>query len=628
MKLYRTMSAMGMVPDELNTISENLANQAMMELQLEDNKRVRQGKTKVTNTKTKQFASTYLQNFMTSLQDQISKLERDAVACKRQILDLRKTYEQQIVALRRQEGRLSKAESEAKSQSLFCRYLQGVVVIVKNFLKTMTKNVIKMATDILSGDMEFSFSEIKKRVLDDTISAASTAGVQALELSLSTAAIAAERSGGAQAMEVVNQLSRTVHSVISDICSGPVRDVVEDVKEYSDAAMNPNPYAVVSEELAKKTQKVNKARKEAFKESGGMRNLDDSAGASYDATVDAAKEEFFSEQALEDYAKMAAKTGLSAGTNAFPPAKAVAAATSILSDSYLAFCKSTDDLPAISILEKNSSQARATDTNQIKALRVDINNRSKQIDQTSKSILNKINDKDATDVEIIQYDFCVSFLIQATNQLSFLSKTFPYMDKDGLVTLFFSYLGDSSFEKARNLLNANMLSMLLRGFFVFVEEELQHTAQGCPLLPKGLADQIKARYNLTQTNFCKSLSKPEVDNMIKAYNKIARIKPTKATSIESLTKDNKALFQNAEKAFADKYLPQGTTLQTRALPKIMKQTVKKDTTGPNANGTGTETNSGLLPVVVGGVVLAGLGALSFWFYNQTKNSLPDEPNEQ
>jgi hypothetical protein len=607
--------ALGMTPKGLDSISQQLADEAMLSIEQQDRLAEKQGKSKISNDKTRTYTSAYLNSFVSGLSNRIKVLEDDAASCKTKIYNLRKEYETQVAGLRRKESQLQKLEDSAKFRSTFCNFLKGVVKICFDFYIQMNKNIIAIAVDLLSGDLEFSFSEIKKRLLDDTLKAVSTAGVQSLNLTLATAASAAERVGGAQALAVINSISKAVHSAISNACSGPIKDIAKSVAEYSEAAMNPNPAAVFAEGISKKVQKTSNKTDKIYGKAGSMEMGD----ATKDSLA-AIKQELFSEDALKDYAKVAAKTGLSAATSAFPPAKAVAAATSVLSDSYLAFCQATDDLPAILIAEKSGAKSEVVSKGKVAALRKDIDSKADRIEQQSLIILRKINEKDATDVEIIQYNFCVAFLMRSTNQLSFLAKTFPYLSKEELVTVFFSYLGDVEFGKARDLLNANMLSMFLRAFFVFVDEELQHEAQQCPLLPKGLADQMKKRYNLTQENYCKNLSNPEIREMLHAYDLLPKYVPTKATSIESLVAENKSLFQMAEKDFAAKYLPAGTKLSTRALIRVKKQDPKKQSiqkgTTENLETNEQKTKSSLWRNVAIGIGVTSLGVIGYYGYTK------------
>lgn len=599
-----------MTPKELDSISQQLLDEAMLNIEQQDRSAEQQGRVKISNSETRVYTSTYLSTLILSLNGRIKNLEDAAKACKTKIYNLRKEYENQVATLRRKESQLKRLEDDVKFQSTFCNFLKGVVKICFDFYVQMNKNIINIAVDMLSGDLEFSFDEIKKRLVDDTLKAVSTATVKGLELTLATAAAAAERVGGAQALAVINSISKAVHSAISNACSGPIKEIAKSVAEYSEAAMNPNPAAVFAEGVSSKVQKTSSKTSKVYDKVGLL-----GAGKATRESLDIIKQELFSEEALKDYAKTAAKTGLSATTNAFPPAKAVAAATSVLSDSYLAFCEATNDLPAVLIAEKTGAKSQNVSKGKIAALRRDINLKSGQIEQQSIAILRKINEKDATDVEIIQYNFCVTFLTRSTNQLSFLAKTFPYLSKEELVTVFFSYLGDVEFGKARDLLNANMMSMFLRAFFVFVDEELHYETQQCPLLPKGLADQIKTRYNLTQENYCKNMSNPEIREMLHAYNLLPKYVPTKATSIESLVKENKSLFQMAEKDFVAKYLPAGTKFSTRALLRVKKHDAKKQNIDADSAKEGSQTSKApLWKKIAIGVGITSLGVIGYYGY--------------
>ncbi len=731
---------LGMIPNELDSIADTYANEALLEMQKEDRARVQKGKPKITNDKTEKFTSAYMRNVMQGLDSHIKDLEQQALRCKTDILNLRKQYEQQVSVLRRKETKLANLEKSDGFAKLFCGFLQGIASIVIRFYKDMLKNVVNMAVDLISGDLEISFSSIKQRLLDDTIQAAAKANISALNLVLSNATVVAGQVGGAQAMGVVAKISQTVHSVIKNACSGPIREVVGTVKEFAEAATNPNPASVIADDLQGKLVTVGK--KTAF-ESGKriatevvikkipssqlriiltkvVKNvtLDDidaflsaenpidaekllgqlqtkvnsevsrikkqiatypnkaltdlqesakrqlqnelsqaqlklnkinesisnfpskivdsvlgslqgvkkdakqSANIVKDEATEQIQKELFSDDALKDYAKTAAKAGVSAATNAFPPAKAVSAVVLVLSTAYTEFCEASEDLPALDLAVKKGKKSYDVDQKQITQMRQQIAQDSQQIEQTNIQIINTINRKDATEIEKAQYTFCEFFLIRSTNQLEFLAKSFPYMTKEELVTVFFSRIGEDDFAKLRVLVNANMLSLLLRAFFAYVEEELDYQPTVCPLLPPGLLKQVQARYGLDQSNYCKNLSQPEVRAMINAYNKLPTSGPTKATSIESLTKTNKALFQKAEAQFIEKYLPKSGPLRSKILSQLAKSDPKKFGSAVLMKGSILD-NLNAPTVITSSIILVGLGLAGYYGY-KTYYSAKDE----
>ncbi len=722
--------ALGMTPNELNSEADRFASEALLELERQDRERARQGRATLVNSKTKEFTSTYMQAFMQGLDSHLKDLEQRADRCKKDILDLRRLYEQEVSRLRAKESSLERLEKTPSYQKIFSSLCQGIVVIVKGFFEDMLKSTVDMAVDLLTGDLDMSLSAIRQRLLEDVARAGAKAQVQALSLALANATAVAGKVGGAQSMEVVSKLSVAVHSAIKNACSGTMRSIVGTVKEYSVAAANPNPGEVFKEELTKNIKDTGKKAAfaagksvaksivreipsselqaivnkqlsslslediEAFVnaenplegkrllgilkskadremasierrlreypqkrlnelESSAKRQLQakltqlqvkankiqesllslskgalavgtmtylSSLGAAPSvgskvkgAVVEAGEEgleviqkELFSEQALKDYTKAGVKVGLSSATNAFPPAKVVVTAVATISTFYMEFCEATEDMPGADIMSKGSKGAPA-DQGKIKALKQQIAQSSAQIEQTNIQLINRINQRDATEIERIQYTFCEFFLIRSTNQLEFLTKSFPYMTKEEIVTVFFAGLGDAEFEKLRALTNANMLSLVLRALFVYVEEELGFKTEACPILPAGLLKQIKARYGLDQSSYCKNLSRPEVRAMIDAYNELPTVGPTRATSIESLAKSNSALFQRAEAEFVQKYLPKTKTLSS---PLLSQEGVARASIAMKSSQA--IGNSGKL--ITTSIILAAVGLAGYYTY--------------
>ena len=62
---------LGMIPNELDSIADTYANEALLEMQKEDRARVQKGKPKITNDKTEKFTSAYMRNVMQGLDSHI-----------------------------------------------------------------------------------------------------------------------------------------------------------------------------------------------------------------------------------------------------------------------------------------------------------------------------------------------------------------------------------------------------------------------------------------------------------------------------------------------------------------------------------------------------------------------------
>jgi hypothetical protein len=253
------------------------------------------------------------------------------------------------------------------------------------------------------------------------------------------------------------------------------------------------------------------------------------------------------------------KEGLAIAGTTFPPLKIGAAFVSGVSTTYGSFCDNMSDMPVLQTLEarsKNPSQSMALDAKKVAALENEITANLNEYEYQNQKIISNLNSQTATMMELVQYSFSSSWLMKSCWQLKSLRKAYPYMSNEEIVTLFFGRIGNSDFLKIKNLLTINMFSFILRGFYVFVSEEIKAEPETCPLIDQELAYSLNQRWGLTKKDYCQHMSRLEVRQLIEEYQEAkSTIKVPKKTTetLEQFVAKNKEAIRQRIAFFNKKY---------------------------------------------------------------------------
>lgn len=123
------------------------------------------------------------------------------------------------------------------------------------------------------------------------------------------------------------------------------------------------------------------------------------------------------------------------------------------------------------------------------------------------------------------------------------------MPKDELITLFFNKLGNDTLFALKIYTTADILSIFMRGFALYIRDDLKHEPLPAPSIPSDLKEHLRTAYNLNEKNFCKNMSRLEVKRFLSDFEdtREGRFAPV---STSTTTKD---FFQRVDSKLQDAF---------------------------------------------------------------------------
>ncbi len=577
---------MGAINTNLETQANRLANEALSKYQA--GRPISKKLSQKDQERYVKFANTFCTSLLGGMEKHIKAIENELRNAEIELNNVRQKYLQAVLTLRAQEQQLSKAEKEARNRTLIGDLVRGTVRVVKKACKAAVDSSIMMLSDLMTGDLEFSWKAIKERLITNATDITIGVVMEATNMVLESAIASATRNGGGVALDFLTNVMDGINSVINVVCSGPVRNVMNGVKEAAYATMA-TPGAATAEFLAKQGQKLGKATNQSSKQSNQntstittissidfqtiKTNSGKIGGKIKDVTQDTInnlKKEFLDENTAQDLATTVGKESLAVAGKSFPPVAVVGAGVAAVSEIYGAVCDSANKMEGLAVMnsintdlkvrigrEKNNQAAVDAKTKQ---LLQDIDKSQQVIEQGNEDSLAKINQIQGLEIKEAQYVFMATWFVKSTQQIKSISKSYPYMTRDELLTLYFSKIGSDVIDALMNYTSSDMLEIFMRGFAVYIKVDLKFKQQSCPLISNELADHLKRAYNLSRADFCRNMSQLEAETFIKDYEatKAQRaVSVSTSTTAEDFFRQNRGKFQDAftkaQQDFSRKY---------------------------------------------------------------------------
>jgi len=569
---------MGAIATNLETQANRLANEALSKYQASrpNGKKLSQKD----QERYAKFANTFCTSLLGGLEKHIKAIENELKNAELELNNIRQQYIQAVLTLRSQERQLAKAEKEARERWLVCDLVKGTVRVMKKACKAAIDSSVMMLTDLMTGDLEFSWKAIKERLIKNAADLTIGVVMDATNMVLESAIAAATRNGGGVALDFLTNVMDGINAVINTVCSGPVRNVMNGVKEAAYATMA-TPGAATAEFLAKQGQKAAKVTLQSKQSSKQISSQSTSTittitsvdfqtiksnvgniggkikGVAQD-TVNDLKKEFLNEDTLKDLAITAGKEGLAVAGKSFPPVAAVGAGVAAVSEIYGAVCDSATKMEGLAVMNsvnadlkgrigREKSKQAAVDA-KTKQLLQDIDKSQQAVEQGNEATLAQINKIQGIEIKEAQYVFMATWFVKSTQQIKAISLSYPYMTRDELLTLYFAKIGNDVIDALMNYTSSDMLEIFMRGFALYIKVDLKFQQKTCPMISNELADHLKRAYNLSRADFCRNMSQLEAEAFIKDYEATKedrKVSVSTSTTAEDFFSKNKDKLQNA-----------------------------------------------------------------------------------
>jgi hypothetical protein len=571
-------AALGLVSTNVDTELDELVRKSVIDFEIAEQQKGR----KITEPEKKQvydFNSVFLQKLMGSIDVRIQVLEDDAKEYRKQIYTLLASKYDILVQLRQNERRLS--ELQKQEFNLFLELSESVSRMAYKFVKSSVAIVCGVVKDLITGELDLDLSAIADRLSEDFSQASMEIMAEGLNTLLVIAFQAVDAKGGIAGRALVS-LAASINEIVKNVCSGKVAAIVETTKEWSKAAL-----AQPGTELRRL------ARQEALR----YADLTEKHVADYNKISDSSNVKGFFKQSkeairksqdipneleqafnktLESTGKAVAKEGLAVAGQAFPAVKAGAAIAVGVANIYASFCETIKDVPMLKQLDKAATEAKsknkandARNQAEIDRLQEQIDAQAKQYEQTNDAIITSLNNHTATSMNIVQYSFSAAWLIKSCLQISALSEVYPYMSRDELITLYWSRIGTDLFLGISRLVNLNMLSLVMRGFMEYIDVELNHKKLSCPLIDGDLEQQLKMKWGLDRTTYCKFMSSIEVRSFVEQYQASKEAStPTQASrdiDLDSFVSSYRSKIKEKARLFNQRYFASQNLFQSYAI---------------------------------------------------------------
>jgi hypothetical protein len=542
MKLYHNhlnYNTLGIVSVNVDTEIDALVRRSLISFEQAER---RDGRTVSANDKEKvrQFNSAFLTKLQGSIDLKIEELRKELVIYKNEIYNLLSQKYEVLKEIRSTEKDIQKLE--AKEFSLFLTISESVIKMSYGFVKKSIKIVCGITKDLITGKLPLSLSALADRLTQDFSNLAMETLAESVNAMLTITFEAVGENGGIVGNALVG-LASAVNDIVNVACSGEVKAIMDGVKWASEAAIATPGTAMEQlavEEGTKYAKMGNKAVKE-YNDIANSSNVKSFIGQSGDAIKKAQDIPSELENAVQDTmvntGEALAKEGLAAVGTAFPAVKAGAAIAMGVANIYASFCESMSDMPILNTVSSAADQSKANkkarnaaDQRKMDELQAKVDDGFKQYEQINKDIITGLNKHTATEMQIVQYSFVSSWLIMSCCQISSLAKAYPYMNRDELITMYWATLGDETFIGISNLVNMNLFSLMMRGFMVYIDQEIKYTPLSCPVIDQKLESLLKQKWGLDRRNYCKYMSSVEVKSFIAQYKETSIATDTQTRS--------------------------------------------------------------------------------------------------
>ena len=349
---------MGAISTNLETEANRLANEAFSRYQASrpiGKKLSQQDKDRYIK-----FANTFCTDLLGGMEKHIKAIKDELKRAETELNDVRQKYIQAVLRLRQQERQLSQAEKDARNRTLVCDLVKGTVRIMKKACKSTLDSTVLMLTDLMTGDLEFSWKAIKERLIKNATDITIGVVMDATNMIIESAIASATRNGGGVALEFLTSVMDGINSVINAVCSGPVRDVMDGIKEAAYATMA-TPGAATADFLAKQGTKLVKSDTskqttssittislqdfQTIKKNVG--NVGGKIQGVVQDTVKDLKEDFLNEDTAKDLAITAGKEGLAVLGKSVPAVAAVGAGVAAVAEIYGAMCNNANQIEGL-----------------------------------------------------------------------------------------------------------------------------------------------------------------------------------------------------------------------------------------------------------------------------------------
>lgn len=524
--IIKSTSSLGIVSVNADTRLDAIVRSSVVAFERSEQRKGRQP-SKAERDRVYSFNSSFLKKLQASIDSKLEILEHEADAYKKEIYDLLAEKYELLSSIRSIEKRIDKLEKA--ELDIFLEISEAVLKASYKFVKSSIKIVCGIAKDLITGRLPLSLSSIADRLSADYSNLAMETLADGINTILTITFEVVGEEGGIAGDALVG-LAAAVNDVVSAACSGPVSNIVNGVKEVSKAALA-QPGDALKEFATKESLKYASLSAKQVKEYNDISEASGVRGflrESSDAVQRAQDIPQQLEDAVTDTAMDAgtalAKEGLAVAAQGFPAIKAGAAIAVGVANIYASFCDSVADMPILQTIGSSADKAKANKTArsakeqaEIDRLEADIAEKYKQYDRTNEAIISSLNNHTATSMQIVQYSFTATWLIKSCSQISALANAYPYMNRDELLTLYWARIGDALFLQISALVDINMFSMMLRGFMEYLDNEISYKGTQCPLIDKDLELQLKQKWGLDRTSYCKFMSRIEVRSFIEQY---------------------------------------------------------------------------------------------------------------
>ncbi len=402
-----------------------------------------------------EFNSAFLQNLQSSIYKQLQVLEKELAEYKRNVHDLLASKYEKLIEIRKTEKEITKLKNAE-----FNLWLELSESILKMSYKVMKGSVVifgSMAKDIITGKLPLSLSAITDRLTADISNLAGEVAAEGLN-TLLTVAMETIGSEGGIIGEALVGLASAVNDIVSAACSGPVADIMNTAKTVANAALAQPGDALKQLAVDEGTRYANLASEQVkeyndISEASGIRGH---LREGVDAVQKAQQIPDKLQNAVEDTAMNAAtavgKEALAVTAQAFPAIKAGAAVMVGVANIYSALCDTVGNMPILQQIgdsadaaQSNNKARNAKNQSKIDELQKKVDSDYAEYEQINRDIIENINNHTATVMQYVQYSFSAAWLIQSCCQISSLAKTFPYLNRDELITMYWNSMGDQIF---------------------------------------------------------------------------------------------------------------------------------------------------------------------------------------
>lgn len=560
---------MGAISTNLETEANRLANEAFSRYQASrpiGKKLSQQDKDRYIK-----FANTFCADLLGSMEKHIKAIKDELKRAETELNGVRQKYIQAVLRLRQQERQLSQAEKDARNRTLVCDLVKGTVRIMKKACKSALDSTVLMLTDLMTGDLEFSWKAIKERLIKNATDITIGVVMDATNMVIESAIASATRNGGGVALDFLTSVMDGINSVINAVCSGPIRDVMDGVKEAAYATMA-TPGAATADFLAKQGTKLVKSDTpeqntssittislqdfQTIKKNVG--NVGGKIQGVVQDTVNDLKEEFLNEDTAKDLAITAGKEGLAVLGKSVPAVAAVGAGVAAVAEIYGAMCDNASKMEGLTVMNNINSDLKgrigrekskqATIDAKTKKLQQDIDKSQQEIEQANEDSLAQINKIQGIEIKEAQYVFMATWFVKSAQQIKAISRSYPYMTRDELLTLYFSKIGDDVIDALMNYTSSDMLEIFMRGFALYIKVDLKFQQKTCPIISNELANHLKRAYNLSRADFCRNMSQLEAEAFIRDYESTKadrKVAVSTSTTAEDFFRKNKDKLQDA-----------------------------------------------------------------------------------